>query len=95
MVEVDKAVRGYCCAIAIGLAAMMKPGLLNAEASNPYVKAQDRAEKKLKEIADGKRRFAGEEFAGSNQKLGTSTNRDPIPSIFQATKGRRIGPGGF
>lgn len=91
----DKAVRMYCCQIAIGIAASMKPGLINAEGKNPHIALQDRAEKKLREIVEVKRRAGAEEIHGNNRKLGTSVNRDPIPSIFQATNADRIGPGGF
>lgn len=92
----DKAVAHYCVNIAMGIAATMKPGLLDAEGKNPYIKLQATAEKKLEDIANAhKRRAAGEEIAGRNRKLGVSVNRNPMPAVFAATKKNRIGPGGF
>jgi phage gp36-like protein len=92
----DKAVRGYCCAIFMGVAAQQRPALMNAEGMNPFIKLQERSEKKLKEIAAANERRGGrEEETGRNRKLGVSTNRNPLPSVFQQTKSRRNGPGGF
>ncbi len=96
LITVDRAVRGYCCAIFMGTAALHKPSLLNDDGENTYTKLKDKAEKALKAIAAAdQRRSAGEEEVGPNRKLGVTANRNPIPSVFQATKDRPRGPGGF
>jgi phage gp36-like protein len=97
LVDNDKAVQGYCCQIFMGVAGQMKPGLLNAQGKNPYIEIQDRAEKKLAEVATAaKRRAKGEEQAGNNRRTGVSTNRNTSQrAIFQATSDDPEGPGGF
>lgn len=97
LVDNDSAVQGLACEVFMGVAGRMKPGLLNAAGKNPYIEIGDRAEKKLKEIATAaERRAKGEEQAGNNKRTGVSTNRNTSRySVFQATKGDPVGPGGY
>lgn len=92
----DRAVRGYCCSIFMMVAAQQKPALLDENGENAFTKLGGRGEKKLKEIAAADQRRGGrEEETGNNRKIGVSANRNPIPSVFQATKNNPRGPGGF
>ncbi|MEE9395173.1 MAG: hypothetical protein V3W41_22000 [Planctomycetota bacterium] len=92
----DRAVQGYCCAVFMGVAARRKASLLDANGENVHTKLSDKAEKKLKELAAANQRRGGREpEVGNNAKVGVSANREPIPSVFQATAARPGGPGGY
>jgi len=95
LAAVDSALRGMCCDVAIGIAGRRRPGLLSPDGKTPYTTIQERAERKLMDIAAGKRRIAGEELAGRNAKIGVRVNRDPARHVFAASKGNPTGPGGF
>jgi len=97
LATVDTYVRGLCCNIAMGLASLNRPGLMTAEGGNPYVKLQEKAERKLVDIIKGKAasRFAGEETVGNNSKLRNEVNRPDAVPVFAATRANPTGPGGF
>lgn len=97
LAERDYALKGYCCDVAIGVAAKHRPGLLGEDGKTPFEAIGDRAEAKLKEIANGTRRLSAEAVEGRNLKIGTSVNRGvpPYNPIFQGTANNKTGPGGF
>ncbi len=94
LMTADRAAKGAVLDIAAELAGMRRSGLQSEDGKTPYSGWAARAEKRLVEIAAGKRRAKGEAEAGTNARLGVRTRPDRRP-IFAATKDNPRGPGGF
>lgn len=91
----DQAVKDHILDIAAGLLGQRRPGLLSAEGKTPFSGFRSRGERALREIADAKRRAAGEAGAGNNRRLRARTNQPTKTPIFASTEADPVGPGGY
>jgi hypothetical protein len=97
LVTADRAVKGAILDIAAELAGMRRSVLQTAEGKTPYSGWAARGEKRLAEVASGKRRARGEAEVGKNDRLGTRVNQASPPrrTVFASTSDDPVGPGGF
>ncbi len=94
LVAEDPAVKGAFCDIAIGLLGRRRQEFL-ANGATLYSPNQAAAEARLKNMAKGADRPAGENEAGANPIVQTRTNRDERVFTFQGNSRNPKAPGGF
>lgn len=97
LVACDEGVKMLVEDIGIGLMGDRRPGFIAADGRTPYSAFRTRAEKALRDVADGADRSAGEEAAGgvgtvAGEAKPARAQRDPV---FAATANDPKGPGGF
>lgn len=94
IVDADDAIKNDIVEIGIGLSGGRRPGFLGADGKTPYSGWREAAEKRLKEVAEAKRRAIGEDTGGTNERLKSEVRPGTEP-VYGVTSTNPKGFGGF